>query len=92
MQARLEAMRERGLNPFFDYQVPQAAITLKQGVGRLIRDVSDRGVLMICDPRLFGKSYGRIFRNSLPPMPITRDVADVQQFFAAEQKQRGADS
>ncbi|MDT8385467.1 MAG: ATP-dependent DNA helicase [Gammaproteobacteria bacterium] len=83
MQARLEAMRERGLNPFFDYQVPQAAITLKQGVGRLIRDVSDRGVLMICDPRLFGKGYGRIFRDSLPPMPVSRQLGDVQQFFAA---------
>jgi ATP-dependent DNA helicase DinG len=77
-------MRERGLNPFFDYQVPQAAITLKQGVGRLIRDVSDRGVLMICDPRLFGKGYGRIFRNSLPPMPVSREVADVQTFFASQ--------
>lgn len=86
MQARLEAMREQGNNPFFDYQVPQAAITLKQGVGRLIRDVSDRGVLMICDPRLFGKGYGRIFRNSLPPMPVSRDVQDVQAFFANEQK------
>ncbi len=85
LQARLDAMREQGLNPFFDFQVPQAVITLKQGVGRLIRDVSDRGVLMICDPRLFGKSYGRVFRNSLPPMPITRDVVDVQAFF----KQRG---
>ncbi len=92
MQARLEAMRERGLNPFFDYQVPQAAIALKQGVGRLIRDVSDRGVLMICDPRLFGKSYGRIFRNSLPPMPVSRDVADVQKFFASEQKRGMATS
>ena len=81
LQARLDAMREQGLNPFFDHQVPQAVITLKQGVGRLIRDVSDRGILMICDPRLFGKSYGRVFRNSLPPMPITRDVADVQTFF-----------
>jgi len=84
MQARLEAMRERGMNPFFDYQVPQAAITLKQGVGRLIRDVSDRGALMICDPRLFGKGYGRIFLNSLPAMPISRDVADVQAFFRVE--------
>ncbi|HHI93864.1 MAG TPA: ATP-dependent DNA helicase [Gammaproteobacteria bacterium] len=92
MQARLEAMRERGLNPFFDYQVPQAAIALKQGVGRLIRDVSDRGVLMICDPRLFGKSYGRIFRNSLPSMPVSRDVADVQKFFASEQKRGMATS
>ncbi|NOX76296.1 MAG: ATP-dependent DNA helicase [Gammaproteobacteria bacterium] len=81
LQARLEAMREQGLNPFFDHQVPQAVITLKQGVGRLIRDVQDSGVLMICDPRLFGKSYGRIFRNSLPPMPVTRDAADVKHFF-----------
>ena len=88
LQAKLDAMREQGLNPFFDFQVPQAVITLKQGVGRLIRDVSDRGVLMICDPRLFGKSYGRIFRESLPPMPITRDVADVQTFFDQEEGQR----
>ena len=88
MQARLEAMRERGLNPFFDYQVPQAAITLKQGVGRLIRDVSDSGALMICDPRLFGKGYGRIFRESLPPMPVSRDVADVQAFFAKSESQQ----
>ncbi len=85
LQARLDAMREQGLNPFFDFQVPQAVITLKQGVGRLIRDVSDRGVLMICDPRLFGKSYGRVFRNSLPPMPITRDAADVQAFFVQKE-------
>ena len=87
LQARLDTMREQGMNPFFDFQVPQAVITLKQGVGRLIRDVSDRGVLMICDPRLFGKSYGRVFRNSLPPMPITRDVADVQIFFKQENVQ-----
>jgi ATP-dependent DNA helicase DinG len=86
LQARLDAMREQGLNPFFDYQVPQAAIALKQGVGRLIRDVQDRGVLMICDPRLFGKSYGRIFRNSLPPMPVTRVLADVEQFFRRTEK------
>ena len=88
LQARLDAMREQGLNPFFDFQVPQAVITLKQGVGRLIRDENDRGVLMICDPRLFGKSYGRVFRNSLPPMPITRDVADVQAFFEQGSKQK----
>jgi ATP-dependent DNA helicase DinG len=82
LQARLDAMREQGLNPFFDHQVPQAVITLKQGVGRLIRDVADRGVLMICDPRLFDKPYGRIFRNSLPSMPVTRQLADVQAFFS----------
>ena len=84
LQARLDAMRGQGLNPFFDYQIPQAVITLKQGVGRLIRDVSDRGVLMICDPRLFGKGYGRIFRDSLPPMPVSRVLADVQAFYARE--------
>ncbi|WP_455218253.1 ATP-dependent DNA helicase, partial [Kaarinaea lacus] len=81
LQARLDAMKEQGLNPFFDFQVPQAVISLKQGVGRLIRDVNDRGVLMICDPRLFNKPYGKIFRNSLPPMPVTRELADVQHFF-----------
>jgi ATP-dependent DNA helicase DinG len=80
LQARLDAMREQGMNPFFDYQVPQAVISLKQGAGRLIRDVHDRGVLMICDPRLFGKPYGRIFRNSLPPMPVTRALAEAEQF------------
>lgn len=82
LQARLDTMREQGLNPFFDHQVPQAAIALKQGVGRLIRDVADRGVLMICDPRLFDKPYGRIFRDSLPPMPVTRQLPDVQAFFS----------
>ena len=91
LQARLDAMREQGLNPFFDHQVPQAVITLKQGVGRLIRDGTDRGVLMICDPRLFGKSYGRVFRNSLPPMPITRDVADAQAFFEHENESTGVE-
>lgn len=84
LQARLDAMREQGMNPFFDHQVPQAVIALKQGAGRLIRDVQDRGVLMICDPRLFGKSYGRIFRNSLPPMPVTRELADVESFYNRE--------
>lgn len=81
LQARLDAMKEQGLNPFFDFQVPQAVISLKQGVGRLIRDINDRGVLMICDPRLFNKPYGRIFRDSLPPIPVTRNLADAQHFF-----------
>lgn len=81
LAARLAAMREQGINPFMQHQLPQAVITLKQGVGRLIRDVSDRGVLMICDPRLPTKPYGRVFRASLPPMPVTRDVANVQAFF-----------
>jgi ATP-dependent DNA helicase DinG len=81
LQARLAAMRAGGLNPFMDYQLPQAVITLKQGVGRLIRDVHDRGVLMICDPRLYSKPYGRVFRASLPPMPISREAAAVTRFF-----------
>jgi ATP-dependent DNA helicase DinG len=58
-------------------------ITLKQGVGRLIRDVNDRGVLVICDPRLLGKRYGRVFLSSLPDMGRTRDLDDVVKFFHA---------
>lgn len=83
MQARIEALRQRGENPFMDYQLPQAVIALKQGVGRLIRDVSDRGVLVLGDPRLLSKAYGRIFLNSLPPMPRTRQLERVQAFFVA---------
>ncbi len=64
-----------------EFQVPQAVIALKQGVGRLIRDVNDTGVVMIGDPRLKQKSYGRIFLNSLPAMPVTSDVADIENFF-----------
>lgn len=82
LQARIEAMREQGGNPFMEYQLPQAVITLKQGVGRLIRDINDRGVLMLCDPRLGSKSYGRVFIDSLPPMSKTRKLDVVQRFFA----------
>ncbi|MGB8633965.1 MAG: ATP-dependent DNA helicase [Rhodanobacteraceae bacterium] len=83
-EARMNAIREAGGSPFTDMQVPEAAIALKQGCGRLIRDVNDRGVLMLCDPRLLGKGYGRLFLNSLPPMRQTRDLHDVQAFFAPE--------
>ena len=62
--------------------MPQAVITLKQGAGRLIRDETDRGVLMICDPRLYSKPYGRTIRASLPPMKATREIGDVVEFFA----------
>ncbi|HET7312861.1 ATP-dependent DNA helicase [Salinisphaera sp.] len=72
LAARFEAMKSAGENPFMDYQLPQAVIMLKQGVGRLIRDAEDRGVLAICDPRLFTARYGGIIRASLPPMAITR--------------------
>lgn len=81
-EAHLDAIRRKGGNPFRDEQLPQAVIALKQGVGRLIRSEADRGVLVLCDPRLLGKNYGRLFLDSLPPFPTTRDVADVQAFFA----------
>ncbi|HRX71343.1 MAG: ATP-dependent DNA helicase [Gammaproteobacteria bacterium] len=82
MQARIESLRQRGENPFMSYQLPQAVITLKQGVGRLIRDVSDRGVLVLGDPRLLSKSYGQVFLDSLPPMPRTKKLERVQAFFS----------
>ena len=81
LQARLEHMAKQGGNPFFDYQVPQAAISLKQGAGRLIRSETDRGVLMICDTRLVDKPYGRKLWRSLPPMKRTRELAEVIGFF-----------
>jgi ATP-dependent DNA helicase DinG len=84
LQARIDAMREAGANPFVDYQLPQAVITLKQGVGRLIRDVTDRGVLVLCDPRLGTKNYGRIFLDSLPPMSKTLRLEVVQRFFTLD--------
>ena len=84
VQARIESLRQRGEDPFLYYQLPHAAITLKQGVGRLIRDVSDRGVLVLCDPRLLTKSYGRVFLDSLPPMPRTRKLERVRAFFASD--------
>ncbi|UNK58140.1 ATP-dependent DNA helicase [Pseudoxanthomonas daejeonensis] len=81
-EARLDAVRRRGGNPFRDEQLPQAVIALKQGVGRLIRTESDRGVLVLCDPRLTGKPYGRVFMESLPSFTVTRRIEDVQAFFA----------
>jgi len=83
LQARIEALRQQGVNPFMAYQLPQAVINLKQGVGRLIRDRHDRGVLVLCDPRLRSKSYGRVFLKSLPQMPRTADSQQVHAFFAA---------
>jgi ATP-dependent DNA helicase DinG len=80
LKARLAAIREQGGNPFFDEQVPQAVIALKQGVGRLIRDETDCGVVMLCDTRLVTKGYGRQFITSLPPMRRTRLLEDVQAF------------
>jgi ATP-dependent DNA helicase DinG len=72
-----------------EYQVPQAVITLKQGAGRLIRDETDRGVLMICDTRIVMKPYGRRIWQSLPPMRRTRQLADVEAFFSRRAPARG---
>jgi len=83
LAARIEALRAEGGNPFIEFQLPQAILQLKQGAGRLIRDETDRGVLMVCDSRLYSKSYGRAVRASLPPMRVTRQIADVEAFFAA---------
>ncbi len=82
LQARIDALRKSGGNPFMEFQVPQAAIALKQGAGRLIRDTTDRGVLVICDPRLLRRGYGHTFLASMPPMARTRDIADVRRFFS----------
>jgi len=69
-----------------EYQVPHTVINLRQGVGRLIRDEIDRGVLMICDQRIITKSYGKRIWKSLPPMKRTRDLNDVQNFFLADSR------
>lgn len=80
VEARLKAIRQRGGNPFMDWQLPQAIIALKQGAGRLIRSETDRGVLVLCDPRLRTKHYGRRFLASLPRFPITTDRAQAEAF------------
>jgi ATP-dependent DNA helicase DinG len=82
LSARIDRLRAAGRNPFMEYQLPRAVISMKQGSGRLIRDESDRGVLMICDPRLTGKPYGKAIWRSLPPMRRTRDLLDVEAFFS----------
>ncbi|CAI1740959.1 ATP-dependent DNA helicase [Serratia proteamaculans] len=84
LKARIEDCRLRGGDPFNDVQLPDAVITLKQGVGRLIRDTDDRGVLVICDNRLVMRPYGEVFLNSLPPTPRTRDIAQAIAFLQAE--------
>jgi len=81
LSARIEKINAEGRNAFMEYQLPRAVISLKQGAGRLIRDETDRGVLMICDPRLISKSYGKRIWRSLPPMARSRDIADVAAFF-----------
>jgi ATP-dependent DNA helicase DinG len=84
LAARIAEMEKRGLNGFMHHQLPEAIINLKQGAGRLIRDERDRGVLVICDPRLLSKPYGRRIWQSLPPFTRTRELATVQNFLNTE--------
>jgi ATP-dependent DNA helicase DinG len=84
VSARMRAVAAAGANPFFDYQVPAAVITLKQGFGRLIRSLEDRGVLVLLDPRIERQRYGKVFLESLPPYRLTRDIAEVENFFAGD--------
>jgi ATP-dependent DNA helicase DinG len=81
MEARSELLRRNGGNPFTELYLPQAVISLKQGAGRLIRDINDRGVLVICDPRIRTRGYGKTFIRSLPPMREAEDRAEVEAFF-----------
>ncbi|WP_420799635.1 ATP-dependent DNA helicase [Noviherbaspirillum saxi] len=89
LAARIDAMEKKGLNGFVHHQLPETIINLKQGAGRLIRDERDRGVLMICDPRLISKPYGRRIWQSLPPFRRTRDAAMAKAFFEPVQADAG---
>ena len=84
LAARIEKINNEGRNAFMEYQLPRAVINLKQGAGRLIRDETDRGVLMICDSRLTTKAYGKQIWQSLPPMKRTREFSEVERFFNAD--------
>jgi len=86
IQARMKVIEEAGGKPFTDYQVPTAVLTLKQGFGRLIRSLEDRGVLVLLDPRVTRQRYGQTFLASLPPYRMTASITDVEAFFADEHK------
>jgi ATP-dependent DNA helicase DinG len=81
IQARIGIINDNGGNPFFDFQVPRAILSLRQGGGRLMRAATDRGVIVIMDVRLFSKGYGRTFLKSLPPSPVVRSLQDLAEFF-----------
>ncbi len=86
IMARVSRINEEGGRPFFDLQVPRAILTLRQGLGRLMRSGSDGGLLAVLDIRLYSKPYGRIFRESLPASPVIRDLGAVEEWFAADNK------
>ena len=88
VQARMKAIEDAGGRPFFDYQVPEAVLTLKQGFGRLIRSLEDRGVLVLLDPRIRRQRYGQAFVSSLPPYRMTTDIGDVEKFFGQANQQK----
>jgi ATP-dependent DNA helicase DinG len=90
LKARLEGIRRRGGNPFFEYQLPQAVLALKQGVGRLIRDFDDFGVIVLGDPRIKTKAYGRVFLESMPPSPVVSDVTVAAEFLRDRLRTRQA--
>ncbi len=86
LMARLEYLKREGGNGFMDHQVPQAVLSLKQGAGRLLRDQEDYGVVVLCDPRLTQKRYGKIFLDALEPMPVTDSLRDVASFLATRDR------
>jgi len=86
MMARLEFLRRQGGNGFMDHQLPLAALSLKQGAGRLLRDQNDYGVIVLCDPRISSKRYGKIFLQCLEPMPTTSALNEVSSFLAAHER------
>ena len=83
--ARIQAINDAGGNAFYEYQVPSAVIALKQGFGRLIRSMKDRGVLVLLDNRFLKQQYGRVFQESLPAYQKTNHLADVEKFFTTDQ-------
>ena len=90
VEANAEAIRRRGGNAFLDFQLPQAAIGLKQGFGRLIRDFADRGLIVLGDPRLRTRRYGRVFLESLPPAPVTTSFEEALAFASSLKPEVGS--